>query len=73
MNCAVGKDVESYIGTIPKVTPQQKIGHWNTYKLRQSGIDEKWLECSECMWSSALLIPKNYCPNCGAKMIKSEV
>lgn len=47
---------------------QSNTGHWNTYKLRQGGIDEEWLECSECMWSNALLIPRNYCPNCGARM-----
>jgi hypothetical protein len=47
---------------------QKKVGHLNTYELTQGGINEKWLECSECMWSNALLIPRNYCPNCGCRM-----
>lgn len=66
----------AYIATniydLPPVNPQPKSGHWNTYELAQGGIDEEWLECSECMWSNALVIPRKYCPNCGAKMIESE-
>jgi hypothetical protein len=57
-----------FLATLPSVTPQPKTGHWNTYELAQGGINEKWLECSECMWSNALLIPRNYCPNCGCRM-----
>lgn len=60
------------IRDLPSVTPQPKTGHWNTYKLSQGGIDEEWLECSECMWSNALSIPRNYCPNCGCRMEGSE-
>lgn len=56
------KDILKYLTQVPKA------GHWNTYKLSQGGIDEEWLECSECMWSNALLIPRNYCPKCGARM-----
>ena len=41
---------------------------WNTFELFQSGIKETWYECPKCKWSNALLIPRNYCPNCGAKM-----
>lgn len=45
---------------------------WNTFELFQSGIKETWYECPKCKWSSALLIPRNYCPNCGAKRGESE-
>lgn len=65
-------EINTILNELPSVTPQPKIGHWNTYKLSQGGIDEEWLECSECMWSNALLIPRNYCPNCGAKMKRSD-
>ena len=61
-----------FIESLPPVTPKPKTGHWNTYELAQGGINEKWLECSECMWSNALLIPRNYCPKCGARMIEKE-
>jgi hypothetical protein len=65
-------DVIKCIKGMPSITPQPKTGHWNTYKLSQGGIDEEWLECSECMWSNALSIPRNYCPNCGCRMEGSE-
>ena len=61
-----------FIESLPPVTPKPKTGHWNTYELAQGGINEKWLECSECMWSNALLIPRNYCPKCGARMMEKE-
>lgn len=51
---------------------EPKTGYWNTYVVYQNGIDEEWLECSECKWSNALLIPRNYCPNCGCRMGRSE-
>ncbi len=54
------------------VTPQLKTGHWNKYTDIQGGIEETWYECSECEWSNALVIPRNYCPNCGVKMEKIE-
>ena len=65
-------DFEKELSSLPPVTSQPKSGHWNTYVVNQSGIDEEWLECSECKWSNALLIPRNYCPNCGARMEGSE-
>ena len=63
---------EKELSSLPPVTPKPKTGHWNTYELAQGGINEKWLECSECMWSNALVIPRKYCPNCGARMMEKE-
>ena len=61
-----------HLELMPSVTPQSKTGQWNIYELAQGGINEKWLECSECKWSNALLIPRNYCPKCGARMMEKE-
>ena len=65
-------EVREKVRALPSVTPHPKIGHWNAYELFQGGIKEEWLECSECMWSNALLIPRNYCPKCGARMMEKE-
>jgi len=32
------------------------------------GIIYKIRKCSECGWEHSLVIPDNYCPNCGADM-----
>lgn len=63
-------DAISEIEKLSSVTPQPKAGYWITYKLNQGGIDEERLECSVCMCT--LSIPRNYCPNCGARMVESE-
>lgn len=28
-----------------------------------------WLACSECGWELPTLMPANYCPNCGRKLV----
>ena len=57
---------------LPSVTPSRHKGWWNTYENYQGGIKETWYECSKCKWSSALLIPRKYCPNCGAENERVE-
>ena len=32
------------------------------------GIKYTWFRCNQCGWNSSLVIPKNFCPNCGADM-----
>ena len=62
----------NYIEQLPPATPQPKMGHWNICEVNQGGITEEWLECSNCMWSNALVIPRNYCPRCGMKMKEAQ-
>ena len=61
------KELQEYFS----VTPSHK-GHWETFEVYQGGIKETWYECSKCKWNSALLIPRKYCPNCGAEMESAE-
>jgi hypothetical protein len=64
MNCALGKDVESYMSTLPSVTPQEpKIGRWiekaeDYYKAINEyggGVDENTdyftddIACPKCL------------------------
>lgn len=65
-------EINTILNELPSVTPQPKTGYWNAYEVFQGGIKEEWLECSECKWSNALLIPRNYCPSCGCRMKGSE-
>lgn len=32
------------------------------------GIKYTWFRCNQCGWKNSLVIPRNFCPNCGAKM-----
>jgi hypothetical protein len=68
-----GSATYEFVETAVKMMEQEpKVGHWNTYVVSNRGIDEEWLECSECMWSNALVMPRNHCPNCGARMIEGS-
>ena len=79
--CVLGKDTVSHvrkytqmvvdkISALPSVT--RRTGEWNIFESYQGGLEEKWYECSECKWNNALLIPRNYCPSCGARMKGKE-
>lgn len=59
---------------LPSVTPQPKTGHWIETGAEELpfGITVLELTCSTCGWSSALIIPRNYCPKCGTKMEEGE-
>ena len=60
--------IDTIADAVVKKIQEPKTGYWKTYTVNQGGIDEEWLECSECKWSNALLIPRNYCPKCGTRM-----
>ena len=50
-----------------KARPQ---GEWIITGEEQGalGIIYKMRKCNKCGWENSLLIPRNFCPNCGAKM-----
>ena len=57
-----------------KAEYQRPQGEWieeNT-ETGALGIKYTWFKCSQCGWDSSLVIPNNFCPNCGAKMVSSE-
>lgn len=64
------QQIMEFIEKIPSVTPQPKTGHWIQTGAEELpfGVTIPELTCSTCGWSSALMIPRNYCPKCGTKM-----
>ena len=68
MDCSLGKDVESYMSTIPSVKLQEprKRGHWiNGNPLCPCCGEDKFKDLDADIWADWQ--PK-YCPNCGADM-----
>lgn len=55
----------NYIEQLPSITPQSKTGYWTDV----SYIFGEY-KCSEC--GSLEAKRSDYCPNCGAKMIKPQ-
>lgn len=57
------------IKTLPSVTPQPKTGRW----IR---VDKDKCKCDQCEVISFIGVypngDKNYCPNCGAKMVEPQ-
>lgn len=62
------------IKSLPPVTPQPKTGRWISGHKETGALGITYTEkiCSNCGWNHSLVIPKNYCPKCGAKMTESE-
>lgn len=55
------------LSELPPATSQPKTGHWIPSHIPESILDE----CSECGFSCGAFT-FNYCPNCGAKMVKPQ-
>lgn len=55
---------------LPSVQPEQKMGKW---LCRCNKDREEWLECSKCGHEIGVRYTKNYCPNCGRKMMGEGV
>lgn len=62
------------IKNAPPVTPQQETGKWIKEGEEEDVVGFRWTSrrCSKCGWTHCLVIPNNYCPNCGTKMEVEE-
>ena len=67
-------EINEVLNSMPSVQPKEKTGHWTIIgkvliPLFRGGYEHEFqYKCSECGFEHALPIPKNFCPNCGAKM-----
>jgi hypothetical protein len=71
MDCALGKDVESYMSTMP--SPQPRKGHWiePTFNMVYNHVCGSCeFICSSC--NKIEIDEYDYCPNCGADMRINE-
>lgn len=73
MGSDVYREIFDNIDKLPSVTPQPKMGQWIEHVERDDWDDseEVWYECDQCHVGSGEA--SNYCPNCGAKMVKSQI
>ena len=69
-----GLEIREVLDNLPSVQPKEKTGHWTIIgkvliPLFRGGYEHEFkYKCSECGFEHALPVPKNFCPNCGAKM-----
>ena len=60
--------IDSNLEFIPSVTPKPKMGRW----IFPNPSTEMICECSLCGGNGRAFGKDNYCPNCGAEMIKPQ-
>ena len=67
-------DARVIIKGLPSVEPRQRTGRWKIVgeEVGALGIRYQIKQCSECGWKHSLLIPEDFCPNCGARMRDGE-
>lgn len=56
--------------------PERKTGYWIDDGIDGCGaamIEYRNLKCDKCGWSSSLIIPRNFCPNCGEKKDSKKI
>ena len=59
------------VGVMPSVTPSRHKGHWKRVSIdKYSEHAHYWYECDKC--GKQHLGNTNYCPNCGAEMVKPQ-
>lgn len=62
------------IAELKKQLADRPTGEWITCGTETGALGVSYAEkkCSHCGWAHSLLIPSNYCPNCGAMMVKES-
>ena len=69
----VAPDIQRSLDVVIKALERTK-GEWieESSETGALGIKYTWVKCNQCGWSNSLVIPKNFCPNCGADMRGDE-
>ena len=71
-DCYNAKEVEAYNMAINTLKQVSKTGYWISGHKETGALGITYTEkiCSNCGWNHSLVIPENFCPNCGIKMSK---
>ena len=68
MGYVVGQTLKRYVKRAPAAdVAQVRHGRWLDVREKRL-FGEHYFLCSNCKSRNGLMIPFNYCPNCGAKM-----
>ena len=59
--------VEDMIENAPTIEPERKTGRWI------DGSIPTYAACSECGYQERYADENNYCPNCGARMMRDKL
>lgn len=67
------KENKIFYSKLQKNEPERKVGKWKVeYKSEQQigalNLRYRVYECPFCGWDNSLIIPRNFCPKCGADM-----
>lgn len=74
--------IDGKVTDLPSVQPKQRVGRWIGHKVYKQSREQKVesvvytcsptesIECDQCrsLFLGEILVRRNYCPNCGAKM-----
>lgn len=69
----INQDITRAIVDGEPLEPERKVGKWKIeYKSEQEigalNLRYRVYECPFCGWDNSLIIPRNFCPKCGADM-----
>ena len=68
---AIKLDTIDAIKALPSAQQERPTGEWIVSQREEEaalGIRYKTYTCPSCGWNYSLIIPGNFCPNCGARL-----
>lgn len=70
---AIKLDAIDAIKALPPAQQERPTGEWivsESEEVGALGIRCKTYTCPSCGWDNSLIIPRNFCPNCGVRTVQ---